>query len=42
LRPQLTKIQCKDGSSFDFLGSSFMTTSGTAFTLLALQAGVAR
>jgi hypothetical protein len=42
LRPQLTKIQCKDGSSFDFLGSTFMTTSGTAFALLALQAGVAR
>ena len=42
LRPQLAKIQCKDGSSFDFLGASFMTVSGTAFSVLALQAGLER
>jgi hypothetical protein len=40
LRPHLIKVQGVDGSSFDFLGSTFMTTSGTAFAILALQAGV--
>ena len=42
LRPHLLKVQCKDGSSFDFLGSTFMTTAGTSFAILALQAGVSR
>lgn len=40
LRPHLLGIQGADGSSFDFLGSTFMTTSGTSFAILALQAGV--
>jgi hypothetical protein len=42
LRPHLLKVQGADGSSFDFLGSTFMETSGTSFAILALQAGVAR
>jgi hypothetical protein len=42
LRPHLVKIQSKDGSSFDFLGSSFMTTAGTSFAVMALQAGLPR
>ncbi|MBL8860229.1 MAG: hypothetical protein JNL28_17100 [Planctomycetes bacterium] len=42
LRPHLTKVQGRDGSSFDFLGSTFMTTAGTSFAILALQAGVAK
>lgn len=42
LRPHLAKVQIADGSSVDFLGSTFMTTSGTSFAILALQAGVAR
>jgi hypothetical protein len=40
LRPHLLKVQGVDGSSFDFLGSTFMETSGTSFAILALQAGV--
>lgn len=40
LRPHLAKVQGRDGSTFDFLGSSFMTTAGTSFAILALQAGV--
>lgn len=40
LRPHLVAIQSADGSSFDFLGSTFMTTAGTAFAILALQAGL--
>ncbi|MDZ4774455.1 MAG: hypothetical protein SGI72_15110 [Planctomycetota bacterium] len=42
LRPHLAKVQSVDGQSFDFLGSTFMTTSGTAFAILALQAGVSK
>ncbi|HSU40545.1 MAG TPA: hypothetical protein VLJ38_13295, partial [Polyangiaceae bacterium] len=42
LRPHLLKVQSPDGKSFDFLGSTFMETSGTAFAILALQAGLAR
>jgi len=42
LRPHLVKVQSTDGSSFDFLGSTFMTTAGTSFAVLALQAGVAK
>jgi hypothetical protein len=42
LRPHVAKVQGADGSSFDFLGSSFMTTAGTSFAVLALQAGVSR
>jgi hypothetical protein len=36
------KVQSQDGSSYDFLGSTFMTTAGTSFAILALQAGVSR
>ncbi len=42
LRPHLAKVQSPDGSSFDFLGSSFMTTAGTSFAIIALQAGVSK
>lgn len=42
LRPHLVKVQSVDGSSFDFLGSTFMTTAGTSFAVLALQAGVSK
>ena len=42
LRPHLLKVQSPDGKSFDFLGSTFMETSGTSFSILALQAGVGR
>ena len=42
LRPHLAKVQGRDGSSFDFLGSTFMTTAGTSFAILALQAGVSK
>jgi hypothetical protein len=42
LRPHVAKVQIADGSSVDFLGSTFMTTAGTSFAILALQAGVRR
>jgi hypothetical protein len=40
LRPHLVKVQWKDGSSVDFLGTSWMQIAGTCFSLLALEAGL--
>ncbi len=40
LRAHLAKIQWEDGSSIDFPNMSCMRTAGTAFSILAFQAGV--
>lgn len=40
LRAHLAKIQWSDGSSIDFPNMSCMQTAGTAFSILAFQAGV--
>lgn len=40
LRPHLLAPQRADGSFCDFLGASYMTTSSTAFTAMALLAGL--
>lgn len=40
LRAHLAKIQWADGSSLDFPNMSCMQTAGTAFSVLAFQAGV--
>ena len=40
LRPHLVKAQWKDGSSVDFLATSWMQIAGTCFSLLALEAGL--
>jgi hypothetical protein len=40
LRPHLTKIQWADGSSTDFLGTSYLRTAGTAMSAYALQLGL--
>jgi len=40
LRTHLAKIQWADGSSLDFPNMSCMQTAGTAFSILAFQAGV--
>lgn len=40
LRAHLAKIQWEDGSSLDFPNMSCMQTAGTAFSILAFQAGV--
>jgi hypothetical protein len=40
LRAHLAKIQWDDGSSLDFPNMSCMRTAGTAFSILAFQAGV--
>ena len=40
LRPHLVKTQRQDGSSVDFLDTSWMRIAGTCFSLLALQAGL--
>ena len=41
LRAHVIKVQWKDGSSIDFPNMSCMQIAGTAFSILALQAGVA-
>lgn len=41
LRRHLVKIQWDDGSSVDYPGSLYLWIAGTAFSILALQAGVA-
>ncbi|MBK7642241.1 MAG: hypothetical protein IPJ19_04215 [Planctomycetes bacterium] len=41
LRAHVVKVQWKDGSSIDFPNMSCMQIAGTAFSILALQAGVA-
>jgi hypothetical protein len=40
LRAELAKIQWSDGSSLDFPNMSCMQVAGTAFSVLALQAGL--
>ena len=40
LRAHLAKIQWEDGSSLDFPNMSCMQTAGTAFSILAFQAGL--
>ncbi len=40
LRAHLAKIQWADGSSLDFPNMSCMQTAGTAFSILAFQAGI--
>ncbi|MEO0649265.1 MAG: prenyltransferase/squalene oxidase repeat-containing protein [Planctomycetota bacterium] len=40
LRPHLIKVQRADGSSVDFLGTSYMVTAGTGYTALALRKGL--
>ncbi|MHC4892296.1 MAG: prenyltransferase/squalene oxidase repeat-containing protein [Planctomycetota bacterium] len=40
LRPHLIKVQRADGSSVDFLGTSYLVTAGTGYTALALQKGL--
>lgn len=40
LRGHLTKLQWSDGSSIDFPNMSCMRVAGTAFSVLALQAGL--
>lgn len=40
LRAHLAKVQWDDGSSIDFPNMSCMRTAGTAFSILAYQAGV--
>lgn len=40
LRAHLAKIQWTDGSSLDFPNMSCMQTAGTAFSILAFQAGI--
>lgn len=40
LRPKILETQRADGSFCDFLGSSYMVTSSTAFAALGLQAGL--
>lgn len=40
LRPKILETQRPDGSFCDFLGSSYMVTSSTAFAVLGLQAGL--
>ncbi len=40
LRPHLLKVQRADGSSVDFLGTSYTVTAGTGYTALALQKGL--
>jgi len=40
LRGHLTKLQWSDGSSIDFPNMSCMQVAGTAFSVLALQAGL--
>jgi hypothetical protein len=40
LRAHLAKIQWEDGSSLDFPNMSCMQTAGTAFSILAFQAGI--
>ena len=40
LRPHLTKVQWADGSSLDFPNMRSIHIAGTAFSILALQAGV--
>lgn len=40
LRGHLTKLQWSDGSSIDFPNMSCMQVAGTAFSILALQAGL--
>jgi hypothetical protein len=40
LRPHLVKAQWEDGSSVDFLNTSWMRIAGTCFSLLALEAGL--
>lgn len=40
LRPHLVKVMRADGSSTDFLTSSYMRVAGTAFAALALELGL--
>ena len=40
LRPHLVKVQEKSGLSTDFLGTGYLDVAGTAFTALALDAGL--
>lgn len=40
LRPKVLQTQRADGSFCDFLGSSYMVTSSTAFAAMALQVGL--
>ena len=40
LRPHLVKVQWADGSSMDFVGSTYCWTASTSFSILALQAGL--
>jgi hypothetical protein len=40
LRPHLVKVMRQDGSSTDFLTSSYMRVAGTAFASLALELGL--
>ncbi len=40
LRPHLIKAQWKDGSSIDFVGSTYSWLYSTSFSVLALQAGL--
>ncbi len=40
LRPHLVKAQWADGSSVDFIGSTYCWTASTAFSILALEAGL--
>lgn len=40
LRPHLVKVQWEDGSSMDFVGSTYCWTASTSFSILALQAGL--
>lgn len=42
LRPHLAKVQYSDGSSTDFLGAGYQKVAGTAYTILALTAGLQR
>ncbi|MEZ5979537.1 MAG: hypothetical protein R3F34_15160 [Planctomycetota bacterium] len=42
VRPHLIKCQRKDGSSCDFLGSSYNVIAGTSYTALALGLGIQR
>ena len=40
LRPHLAKIQDENGSTVDFLGTSYTRTAGTAMTVYALSVGL--
>ncbi len=40
LRPHLTKIQYADGSSTDFLGTGYLVVASTAYSAMALRAGL--